>query len=578
MPFDARPPQESDDDVGTCFAAVDQSVHGTLAELTSGQSPVLTAKAWFDWASHLSMSPGKQVDLALRASEAAVRLGNYVYRAAITDAEPPESAPGNRRFAHEGWRDWPYNVLQQAYLESEDWWRNATTGIRGMSPHHERLVGFGVQQMLHALSPANFLVTNPELWRATAARGGANLVEGAHRLAVDAHDMLVGKSAPASEFAAGRNLAITPGRVVFRNELIELIQYDPATPTVFPEPVLIVPAWIMKYYILDLQPKNSLIRFLVDHGHTVFAISWKNPTDEHRDLGMDDYRRFGVMAALDEIEKLMPNRKVHACGYCLGGTMLSIAAATMAREGDDRIASMTLFAAQMDFAEPGELKLFINDTSLAWLDGLMAMRGYLDGNRMGGAFQLLRADDLLWGPFVRRYVLGETDHPNDLMTWNADQTRMPYRMHTDYLHSLFLRNELSQGHFVVDGRPIALCDIRVPIFALGTSHDHVAPWHSVFKVNLLTRSDVTFVLASGGHNAGVVSEPGHRGRTYQMLAKAADGPYVDPDRWSSIAPHHEGSWWLDWQRWLSERSGKQVAPPVSGEALCTAPGTYIFER
>ena len=240
--------------------------------------------------------------------------------------------------------------------------------------------------------------------------------------------MMVGRAAPvSSEFAVGKNLAITPGRVVFRNQLIELIQYDPATPSVYPEPVLIVPAWIMKYYILDLQPKNSLIKFLVDHGHTVFAISWKNPTDEHRDLGMDEYRRSGVMAAFDVIERLMPNRKVHACGYCLGGTMLSIAAAAMAREGDDRIASMTLFAAQMDFAEPGELKLYINDTSLSWLDGLMATRGYLDGSRMGGAFQMLRANDLLLGPFVRRYVLGETDHPNDLMTWNADQTRMPYR-------------------------------------------------------------------------------------------------------------------------------------------------------
>ena len=577
MPFDARPDQESAR-FGNCFAAVDQSVHGALAELTSGQSPVLAAKAWLDWASHLGLSPGKQVDLALRASELALRLADYTYRAATSDPEDSEVPRANRRFAHEGWRDWPYNILHQAYLASEEWWRSATTGVRGMAPQHERLVRFSVQQMLHALSPANFLVTNPELWRATAACGGANLLEGMHRLAVDAHDMVVGKKEPASEFAVGRNLAITPGRVVFRNHLIELIQYDPNTPTVKPEPVLIVPAWIMKYYILDLQPKNSLIKFLVDRGHTVFAISWKNPTDEHRELGMDDYRRSGVMAALDAITRLLPDRKVHACGYCLGGTMLSIAAATMAREGDDRLASMSLFAAQTDFAEPGELKLFINDTSLAWLDGLMAMRGYLDGGRMGGAFQLLRADDLLWGPFVRRYVLGETDSPNDLMTWNADQTRMPYRMHTEYLHSLFLRNELSQGHFEVDGQPIALCDIRVPIFALGTQQDHVAPWRSVFKVHLLARSDVTFVLTSGGHNAGVVSEPGHRGRTYQRLTKKADGRYVDPDRWSETAPHHEGSWWPDWQRWLAERSSAPVPPPAAAQALCDAPGTYILER
>ena len=577
MPFDARADVESDEDAGSCFADVDRSVHGMLAELTSGQSPVLAAKAWFDWASHLAISPGKQVDLALRASEAGLRFWDYARRSTTGDRSDA-SPPAKRRFAHEGWSDWPYNLLQQAYLESEEWWRNATTGIRGMSAHHERLVSFGAQQVLHALSPANFLHTNPELWRATAARGGANLVEGLNRWAADAQALLAGKSVAPSEYEVGRNLAVTPGRVVFRNDLIELIQYSPATPTAHPEPVLIVPAWIMKYYILDLQPKNSLIKFLVDRGHTVFAISWRNPTDEHRDLDMDDYRRDGVMAALDAIGRQLPGRKVHACGYCLGGTMLSIAAATMAREADDRLASMTLFAAQTDFAEPGELKLFINDTSLAWLDGLMAMRGYLDGTRMGGAFQLLRADDLLWSPFVRRYVLGETDHPNDLMTWNADQTRMPYRMHTDYLHSLFLRNELSQGHFIVDGRPIALCDIRVPIFALGTTHDHVAPWRSVFKIHLLTRSDVTFALASGGHNAGVVSEPGHRGRTYQMLAKAADGPYVDPDRWLEIAPHHEGSWWPEWVRWLADRSGPPVSPPPMADGLCEAPGTYIYER
>ncbi len=350
MPFDAIFDRDTDQDSGACFAAMDQSVHGMLAELTSGQSPILTAKAWLDWASHLALSPGKQVDLALRASEAAWRLADYGYEAALGHGGAADAEPTNRRFAHEGWRDWPYNVLQQVHRASEDWWLSATTGVRGMAPQHERVVRFGAQQMLHALSPANFLWSNPELWRATAARGGANLLEGMHRLALDAQDMLAGRSDSASEFAVGRNLAVTPGRVVFRNELIELIQYDPSTPAVHPEPVLIVPAWIMKYYILDLQPKNSLIKFLVDHGHTVFAISWKNPTDEHRELGMDDYRSAGVMAALGAVGKVLPDRKIHACGYCLGGTMLSIAAAAMARDGDDRLASMTLFAAQMDFA------------------------------------------------------------------------------------------------------------------------------------------------------------------------------------------------------------------------------------
>jgi polyhydroxyalkanoate synthase len=332
----------------------------------------------------------------------------------------------------------------------------------------------------------------------------------------------------------------------------------------------------MKYYILDLRPQTSLIRFLLDQGHTVFVISWRNPTAEDHDLGMDDYRDLGIMAALDAVGERLPHGKVHAAGYCLGGTMLAIAAAAMARDGDHRLASITLLAAQTDFTEPGDLKLFINDTELAWLDALMAARGGLDGGRMAAAFQMLRAEELVWHPFVHRYLLGETDHPNDLMAWNADQTRMPWRMHSDYLHSLFLRNDLAEGHFAVAGRPIVLRDISVPIFALGTSKDHIAPWRSVYKITLLARTDVTFVLASGGHNAGVVSEPGHRGRSYQVLAMPADATYVDPDAYLVRAARREGSWWPEWQRWLADRSGDRQAPPAMAAALCDAPGTYVL--
>jgi polyhydroxyalkanoate synthase subunit PhaC len=578
-PFD---PISTSDDVAPVdvfpFAAADRAVHGTLAGLASGLSPVVAAKAWLDWFAHLNMSPGKQTELLLEASAGALCLGDIICRTVLSGGAAAPATPSDRRFAAEAWQNWPYNLIHQAYLASETWWRSATTGVRGVSRHHEGLVSFGVSQMLQALSPANFLPTNPELWHRTAQRGCRNLIEGAHNFAADARDQLLGRRPGNGEFVPGRAVALTPGKVIFRNHLIELIQYEPATPTVFPEPVLLVPAWIMKYYILDLRPQNSLIKFLVEQGHTVFAISWKNPTAEHRDLGMDDYRRFGIMAALDTIETLLPGRKTHACGYCLGGTLLSIAAATMARDGDDRLASMSLFAAQTDFTEPGEMQLFIDDTALAWLDALMAVEGYLDGSRMGGAFQLLRADDLLWGPFVRRYLLGEADRPNDLMAWNADQTRMPYRMHTEYLHSLFLRNDLSQGRFVVGRRPIALSDIREPIFALGTADDHVAPWRSVFKINLLARSDITFVLASGGHNAGVISEPGHHGRSYQMMARRGTDRYVDPDTWLSSASRHEGSWWIDWQRWLAERSGERIAAPVISEALHEAPGTYVLER
>jgi polyhydroxyalkanoate synthase len=567
MPFDNTSVTRPEHDKISAFSAGDRMLHGTMAELTGGMSPVLATTAWLDWISHLALSPGKQMELFLEAGAALQRMGSRLREG---DPEPPQ--PGSR-FTDEAWQTWPFALLHHAHVACEEWWRNATTGVRGVEAHHERLMASNVRQMLEALSPANFLPTNPELQRITRQRGGRNLIDGAKNLASD----IAGTRTSASgDFAVGRTLAISPGKVVFRNQLIELIQYDAATSSVYPEPVLIVPAWIMKYYILDLRPQNSMIRFLVEQGHTVFAISWRNPTAQDRDLGMEDYRRLGVMAALDAIGDCVPNQKVHATGYCLGGTMLSIAAASMARDGDDRLASISLFAAQTDFTEPGDLKLFINDTQLSWLDAMMAQRGGLDGNRMGAAFQMLRAEELIWAPFVHRYLLGETDHPNDLMAWNADQTRMPYRMHSEYLASLFLRNDLAAGHFVVDGRPIALRDIRVPIFALGTAKDHVAPWRSVYKIALLSRADVTFVLASGGHNAGVVSEPGHKGRSYHHMVLPEAGPYVDPDAYLQRAALHDGSWWPDWQQFLADRSGSHVAPPAMAAALCDAPGTYVL--
>lgn len=560
MPFDNVAPDlpaaKTNRELNDC----DHQWHGLLAEMTGGLSPVLSASAWLDWVSHLAMSPGKQAELACGAIQAATRIG-------APSTEPPKGG----RFADPAWDQWPFSLFRDTHMACEKWWADATSGVRGVSENHQRQMSANTRRMLEALSPANFLLTNPKIQQTTLNTGGKNLLEGARNLARDASG-----AKPSTDFTVGANLAITPGKVVFRNRLIELIQYTPTTEKVHPEPILLVPAWIMKYYILDLQPRNSMIRYLVDQGHTVFTISWLNPTADDQNLGMDDYREQGVMAAINAVSDIVPNRKVHASGYCLGGTMLSITAATMARDGDDRLASVTLFAAQTDFTEPGDLKLFIDDTQLAWLDAMMARRGGLDGSQMGAAFQLLRADELLWGPFVQRYMLGESDHPNDLMAWNADQTRMPYQMHSHYLRSLFGRNDLAEGRFKVGGRPIALRDIRAPIFALGTAKDHVAPWRSVYKINLLARSDVTFTLASGGHNAGVVSEPGHKGRSYQILDLPGSGPYVDQDGFLARAEKREGSWWPAWQAWLAERSGTPVAPPAPAEALCDAPGTYVM--
>jgi len=350
-----------------------------------------------------------------------------------------------------------------------------------------------------------------------------------------------------------------------------------------PEPVLIVPAWIEKYYILDLSPTNSLVKYLTEQGYTVFMISWKNPGPEDRDLSLEDYRRSGVMAALDAVTTIVPERRVHAVGYCIGGTMLAIAAAAMARDGDRRLASTSFFAAQTDFTEAGELMLFIDESQLAFLEDVMWEQGFLDSRQMAGAFQLLRSNDLVWSRAMRTYLLGEREPMTDLMAWNVDATRMPYRMHTDYLRGMFLDNDLAEGRFKAGGRPIALKDISTPLFAVGTERDHVAPWHSVYTFHLLTDTEVTFLLTSGGHNAGIVSEPGHPGRRYRVTTKKSDDTYVDPEVWAADTPVREGSWWPEWTAWLARHSGEFVAPPKMGAAdagyapIGPAPGTYVLQ-
>jgi len=313
----------------------------------------------------------------------------------------------------------------------------------------------------------------------------------------------------------------------------------------------------------------------------VFILSWKNPTAADRDLGLEDYRWLGVMDALDAVTAIVPERKVQAVGYCLGGTLLTIAAAAMARDGDERLQSLTLLASEIDFRESGEIALFIDDSQLAWLEAGMWDKGYLDGRQMAGAFQMLNSRDLIWSRRVREYLLGERQTFNDLMAWNADVTRMPYRMHSEYLRRLYLDNDLAEGRYRVGGRPVALADIEVPMFIVGTVRDHVAPWPSVYKMHLLSDAELTFVLTSGGHNAGVVSEPGHPRRSFQIATRSAGERYLDPQQWRAQTPLHEGSWWPAWQHWLAQRSSARAAPPAMGSRrgayapLADAPGTYV---
>jgi polyhydroxyalkanoate synthase len=591
----ARPPGaggpfEPDSFASTAFSdVVDRSFHAATARMTGGLSPATMVEAWMDWAIHLASSPGKQLQLAQKAQR---KVGTFANHLANCAANPGSAAPRcieplpqDRRFAAEAWNRWPFNAIHQAFLLNQQWWHNATTGVRGVTRQHENLVQFTARQMLDVFSPSNYLATNPEVLERTVAERGANLARGLQNLLDDLRRASSGRGPAGTEaFVPGQTVALSPGKVVLRNRLMELIQYEPTTATVRPEPILIVPAWIMKYYILDLSERNSMVRFLTGRGFTVFMISWKNPLPEDREIGFDVYRRLGVMAALKAIGAIVPGAKVHATGYCLGGTLLSIAAATMAREGDDRLASVTLFAAQTDFKEAGELRLFIDESQLAFLEDMMWEQGYLDTTQMAGAFQTLRSNDLVWSRIVREYLMGERPAMNDLMAWNADATRMPYRMHTEYLRKLFLGNDLAEGRFVVDGRPIALTDIRAPIFAVGTEQDHVAPWRSAFKIQLLTDAPVTFVLTVGGHNAGIISEPGHPRRSYRVLTRASEARYLDPDAWLERAEQRTGSWWPEWAEWLEARSGEPGAPRPTGCAaagyapICDAPGSYVLQH
>ena len=569
------------------LSMLDRTFKANMATQTQGITPAGMSTVIFEWLAHLAMSPGKQLELAQEAGYKVELLLRYIRQTKLSSNTESCIEPKleDDRFSGEAWSRWPFNVMSQAFLLQQEWWQSATTNIDGLSQSTEKAVSFTTRQLLDRISPSNFPWLNPEVIDATKKQGGKNFVRGWENFREDYQRQKTGcPPAGTEDFKVGENMATTPGKVVYRNHLIELIQYTPTTEKVSPEPVLIVPAWIMKYYILDLTEQKSLVRYLLDQGHTVFMISWRNVTSEDRDLDMENYRRQGPLAALDAISAMMPERKIHAVGYCLGGTLMTIQAAAMARDEDDRLASLTLLAAQVDFTEAGEIALFISDSQVDYLESMMQERGYLGGDQMAGAFQLLNSNDLVWSRMVREYLLGEREPMHALMAWNADTTRMPFKMHSQYLRRIYLNNDLATGRYIVGDRPIAITDISVPMFAVATVSDHVAPWHSVYKIHLLSDADeVTFLLTSGGHNAGIVSRIGHPRRTYQVETRPAKQSYVDPDTWQQRTPTQQGSWWPVWQEWLAERSSEElVDPPSMGnkryQPISDAPGTYVMQQ
>ena len=560
----------------------DSQIRARISKLTKGMSPMQLALAYADWLGHLSLAPGKRTKLLQSLAEKVLKLSASAAKSLTNkDEETPHSSS---LFKHELWSKPPFNLLAKGHQTTMDWLKELTTDVPGVESSNSELVSFINEQIFQLLAPSNLPQTNPEVLKTTWDEKGRNLLEGICNLQRDIQKSLFNKNDPEmGEFKVGENMAITPGKVIFQNDLIELIQYKSTTKTVAQEPVLIVPSWIMKYYILDLSPEKSLVKYLVDQGKTVFMISWKNPDKEDKELSLDDYLKSGFFTALDAVRAITPKTKINAVGYCIGGTLLSIGAAALAREGDEILNSITLLAAQVDFTEPGEIQRFLSGTSqMAFLDSLMWTDGYLEAASMGNAFKALRAEDMIINPAIERYYLGRKTKLNNLTAWNADGTRMPAAMHSRYLKELFMENQLSACKFMVDGKPVTVQDIRAPFFVIGTNTDHVAPWKSVYKVQQLARSEVTFLLTTGGHNAGIVCGPEHPRRKFQIMTHDPMDKYIDPDTWAATVETQQGSWWPLWNYWLNEQSIGEATTPTMGSSkkgykvLRDAPGDYVF--
>lgn len=563
-----RPPNQGGENPFCFFDYTNKIYQANLAKLTLGVSPAALGSAYFSWFAQLAQSPGTLLKLIHYSTLNKIVCNDF--------ANPKKDV----RFHKESWQSIPWLFYAEGFLQLEGWWKEATTNLPGLSRPATRIISFRARQMLDALSPSNFILTNPDLFHETIRSGGMNLINGTQIAVSDMLDRIAGMPPPGAEnFIPGKNVAITPGKIVFSNHLIELIQYEPQTKSVFKEPILILPAWIMKYYILDLSPHNSLVKWLVSQGHTVFMISWRNPDKKDRDLGMDEYYRQGGMAAIDAVSQIIPHTHIHLMGYCLGGTLAMLVASAMARQHDKRLKSLTLLAAQGDFTEAGELMLFMSESEVSFLKNMMWDQGYLDTKQMAGSFQMLRSYDLIWSKMVQDYMCGKERGMIDLLAWNADATRMPYKMHSEYLEKLFLHNDFAEGRFKVEEELVSPKNIHLPIFAVSTEKDHVSPWQSVYKIHNMTNSDITFVLTDGGHNAGIISEPNHKGRSYRIHCRQERTPYFGPQKWLDIAEHREGSWWPAWHTWIKQHSSpKHVAPRIPDPNLPSAPGTYIMQK
>jgi polyhydroxyalkanoate synthase subunit PhaC len=529
--------------------------------------------------------PQRTVELQNRLGNAYLELWVVAAKRLTGEAVPDIVAPlaGDKRFSDPEWTSNQFfDFLKQLYLLTSQWADKLVADAANLDPHTRQKAEFYVRQITNAMAPTNFVLTNPELLRETFASGAENLVRGMRMLAEDIEaggGELKIRQSDASMFEVGRNLAVTPGKVIFQNEMMQLIQYTPTTETVLKRPLLIVPPWINKFYVLDLTPEKSFIKWCVDQGITVFCISWVNPDAHLAQKTFEDYVRQGPLAALDAIKEATGEEKVHAIGYCVGGTLLAVTLAAMAAWRDERIVSATLFAAQVDFTHAGDLKVFVDEDQVAAIEQKMAERGFLDAGAMAGVFNMLRSNDLIWPYVINNYMKGKAPFPFDLLYWNSDATRLPAANHSFYLRNCYLDNKLSKGKMALGNMLIDLKAVTIPIYNLATREDHIAPAKSVMVGSKLFGGDVRFVVSGSGHIAGVINPPAKRKYQYWTGPKPRN---ADINGWLDKAKEHPGSWWPDWLLWITRQSPTEVPARTPGSSALKpiedAPGSYVKVR
>ncbi len=542
-------------------------------------------KAYFELASKMMTDPvgvaESQMQLWMKHAELWQSQWLKLFGAAPVPVATPK--PGDKRFRHDDWQQHAlFDYIKQSYLITASWLHDNVAKVEGLSDNTRKKVDFFTRQYIDALAPSNFALTNPEVFRETVTSGGQNLVKGLANLLGDierGRGQVKISMTDAKAFELGVNVATTPGKVVLRTELMELIQFEPATKKQWKRPLLVIPPWINKYYILDLREKNSFLRWAVHEGMTVFVVSWVNPDARLAKKNFEDYMQEGPLAALDGIAKATGEREVNAVGYCLGGTLLGATLGYMAAKKDKRIASATFMTALLDFAHAGELDVFIDEEQVSSLEAKMNERGFLEGSEMANTFNLLRANDLIWSFVINNYLLGRDPFPFDLLHWNCDSTRMPAAMHSFYLRNMYMKNALREpGGITLCKTPIDLAKVEVPTYFVSAIEDHIAPWKATFEGPKILHGKSRFVLSGSGHIAGIVNPPAANKYGYWTNNKQA----ADADKWLASATQHEGSWWNDWRAWIAHYLGSEVPPRVPGKgglkSLGDAPGSYARVR